>query len=176
MGNTAKSLAIAAALALSVAANATITSYNLVDDPLNFSVSIDYQPGQSAEFYSTSGKWYASAAFIPLGGGIEVIAGSMLHLVAPHANELAPNPHGFNFAFIITAGVASLPNPDWASSVHPNEGHQDSFTAAITPSQLNVYPYTLTLTGSHPVPEPQQFAVLAGLGLLGFGVYRRMRS
>lgn len=87
MGNIVKTLAIAAALALSVAANATITSYDLVDDPLNFSVSIDYQPGDNAEFYSTSGNWYASAAFIPIGGGIEVIAGSILHLVCCPLNN-----------------------------------------------------------------------------------------
>lgn len=179
MGNTAKTLAMAAALTLSAAANAAVTTGTEVNTPFNFSISIDYLPSTSIggyETYSTTGNWYAYANFIPVGTGIEVITGSMQHLVAPHVGELAPNPNVFNFVFIVSGGNGGPFNPFQASFAHPDGQHFDAFSASIGNPTASGYPYSLNLTGSHPVPEPQQFAVLAGLGLLGFGVYRRMRS
>ncbi|HOC00718.1 MAG TPA: hypothetical protein PKM43_18470 [Verrucomicrobiota bacterium] len=184
MGNTAKTLAMAAALTLSAAANAAVNVISAVDTPLSFNATIDYAPQNSFfEFYSANGNWSANVSFVPIGGGLEVVAGSMVHLVGPHTGELAPNPAAFGFAFIVTVGVAAPPS--FAATIPHTVGpHSDSFSASIgAPIFLNPSPqvplgyyYPLTLSGSHPVPEPQQFAVLAGLGLLGFGVYRRMRS
>lgn len=178
MGNIVKTLAIAAALALSVAANAAVTTGTAINTPLNFSIAIDYTPSATVgdyETYSTGGNWYAYANFIPLGAGTEVITGSMQHLVAPHVGDLEPNPNVFNFVFIINGGTAGPVNPVQASLEHPDGQHFDAFRALIGAPQPQG-DYSLTLTGTHVVPEPQQFALFAGLGLLGFGAYRRMRS
>ena len=179
MGNTVRKVAIVAVLAVSMAANAAVTVINpVVNTPLNFSASMDYQPQAGLyEFYSASGNWSASASFVPVFGGVEVVSGTMVHLIAPHPGEMAPSPNTFGFAFVVVGGVPGAPNPVTALLPHPIGPHSDSFSALIAaPIQTPGAAYSLTLTGSHPVPEPQQFALFAGLGLLGFGVYRRMRS
>lgn len=54
------------------------------------------------------------------------------------------------------------PDPTWFSWFNP-EGDEFAFNA--------VTPYTVQV-----VPEPVEYALAAGLGLLGFGLYRRYRS
>lgn len=54
------------------------------------------------------------------------------------------------------------PDPNWLVWLTP-EGDEFVFNA-ITPYTINV------------IPEPAEYAVAAGLGLLGFGLYRRFRN
>ncbi|HOC01218.1 MAG TPA: hypothetical protein PKM43_21015 [Verrucomicrobiota bacterium] len=179
MRNMVKKLVIAVGLAVSMAANAAVMLYNTVDTPLSYSMSIDYDRLDSTEhfYFEFRGNWFCQVGFIPFSGGTELVAGRMYHLVAPHVGDLAPNPNDFEFSFWVTGGILPIPNPGVVTKPHPNGGHFDTFSATIGPSIQGPAPaYSLTLTGSHPVPEPQQFALFAGLGLLAFGAYRRMKS
>lgn len=51
-------------------------------------------------------------------------------------------------------------DPTWSSWIVPNTGDEFAFTG--------ITPYTI-----HVVPEPGEYALAAGLGLAGFGLYRR---
>lgn len=55
------------------------------------------------------------------------------------------------------------PDPGYLSWFVPETGDEFVFNA--------VTPYTV-----HVIPEPVEYAVAAGLGLLGFGLYRRFRN
>ncbi len=55
------------------------------------------------------------------------------------------------------------PDPVWSAWIVPDTGDEFAFTG--------VTPYTI-----HVVPEPAEYALAAGLGLAGFGLYRRYRQ
>lgn len=60
-------------------------------------------------------------------------------------------------------GVYTLrPDPEWSGWIVPDSGDEYTFQSLT--------PYTV-----HVVPEPGEYALAAGLGLVAFGVYRRMR-
>lgn len=71
---------------------------------------------------------------------------------------------------------------DAALDEYENYGTDDPVPATVTLSALtspttgsafpNIYSQDLLIFG--PVPEPQTYALAAGLGLVGFGLYRRM--
>ncbi|MCZ7635125.1 MAG: PEP-CTERM sorting domain-containing protein [Verrucomicrobia bacterium] len=155
----------AAAVMAGTSAKAAVLAVT-TDDAFSINSTITWTPAGAFEFYNYSDEWSISVSFVPA-GGVNVIAGSMAHVKAPHAGEVAPNTP-WNFAFVVP------PTPANAGAVlgHAVGPHSDSFSATISGGPAS---YTLVLDGRHPIPEPAHFALLGGLGLLGFGAYRRFR-
>jgi hypothetical protein len=91
------------------------------------------------------------------------------------------NPSGHSDAPLSSAwyGAVSLQFADANGTVygvvdHPAAGHYDEWGMAL----LRSAPGTIqgSVTAAHLVPEPSAYAMLAGLGLVAFAGYRRMRA
>ena len=153
-------------------------------DDLSVSVSLQIKPGNDVYdtdllAYLDANPWTVRVTAVNPGlnpaSMLVVVFGS--HNVGPHTEELAPNPNTFNVPF----SAMILGNPPYTSTSvalntpHPEGNHQDSWVATLAgPGQGNAY--TLDITGEHVIPEPHQYALMAGLGLLAFGFYRRVRG
>ena len=180
--------------ALLVAAGVGMTAHGGVltfgsNQPLQVSQSLlwDVVSG-TIETYSTAptGPWYIQVDVVPAGAtGAGLLNPSYVaapndrivvwgeHTVGPHPGEAAPNPNTFMHTFVLgpVPSVAPLTLLD-----HPPTGHLDVWQASVASAGGAPYEYGLTLTGSHPVPEPHEYALFAGLGLVAFGAYRRFRA
>jgi hypothetical protein len=170
------SLAVALALAAGAMSHRALAQIpsgitpSLTMDDLCFNLSIGYVPSTNFEIYFVPGggpnPWEIWVTFNG-SASPKVIAGYARHYAAPHPGEIVPNTP-WNFSFFAppggTAGPTNVP--------HPNGNHFDQFYAQLSPVQTN---WLLNVTGCH-IPEPADYAALAGLGLVGFGAYRRFRK
>jgi hypothetical protein len=97
------------------------------------------------------------------------------HNVGPHGE--GPNLTGFSFDFIVAANtvpLAGLTIPLMGSVAHGS--HFDQFTGSFTVMAVggDITSYTLTLTGTHVIPEPATMLLL-GTGLAGVAFKTRKR-
>ena len=173
-----KAMVASAALLGGVVSNAAIVS-DTTSSPSDFGAVIGWTPGVAVEFYSSvDAFWSVSASLVPA-GAVNVVTITGSHNYAPHAGEVSPNPNQFMTAFVLpadadTAVPASLPHPGGAPL------HNDDWSAIIAtgPYEIegNNYDYGILILAAHPVPEPHEYALFAGLGLVAFGAYRRFRT
>ncbi|HOB98078.1 MAG TPA: hypothetical protein PKM43_04945 [Verrucomicrobiota bacterium] len=173
------SFAVPLAAAMSVCGlnvQAAITQVTLSDDPLE--VLAQLRIGTGLATYENVGNWTVSVVNTPVQSASprSILSIFGQHNVAPHAGELAPNPDTFSFQFTLLLGnnfQYAVTQVETQSLSHGD--HADQWFALVRPdTQQNVY--VLELNGTHPIPEPHQYALMAGLGLLGFGAYRRVRA
>jgi hypothetical protein len=172
------SLAVALALAagaMSHRALAQIPSSltpSLTMNNLCFNLTIGYIPSGNFEVYFVPGgpnPWEIWINFNSLGFPTTpaAISGYAQHFVGPHPGEVPINTPWL-FSFLAppggTAGPTNVP--------HPVGSHFDQFYAQLNQVQGG---WLLNVTGCH-IPEPADYAALAGLGLVGFGAYRRFRK
>ena len=171
----------AAALAASglMAANAGVLASALSPGPVStlteFGIGLDWTiDNLTAENYTTVDTyWTVSIDLVPLvsGGPNAVIVVNGQHNAAPHGGELAPNPLTYNKVFVIPPdGIGST---DSAMRPHPVGLDYDQWDVAIL-AGLGGADYKVTVEAQH-VPEPHEYAMMAGLGLMAFGAYRRFR-
>jgi hypothetical protein len=91
------------------------------------------------------------------------------HLVAPHPGEGAPSP-SFLGAAVFTGGVGSGGS---AFGDVPHGSHADVWDMVVKITGPTTA--SIDITVNH-VPEPATYGLIAGLGLVGFGLYRRSRG
>lgn len=87
--------------------------------------------------------------------GIDVLPGEVYQAVL--TVDLAPNSVAFNDAI----------------KLHPSGGHFDYWK--VNAVRLETSKIDVTLNATHNIPEPQTYALFAGLGLIAFAAYRRSR-
>lgn len=144
-----------------------------------------------SESYSVGQYWKVSVENNPAQpGAVSTLLVTGQHLVAAHPGEPAPNPYSFSFTIDLALGNffnSAIPSGIQTAELEHGD-HWDAWRAVVYP--LNDGPwvaenedrqqnhYMLRISGMHlvDVPEPHQFGLLAGLGLLGFGAYRRVRA
>lgn len=174
-----KKLKIAAVAAAVMAVGATSARASVVgstvDSPLVVTSTIDWVPDLTQiEQYNALGMWSITSTFDPFAWKI-TIQGQ--HMVAPHGlPELAPNPSTFNAVFPVPPPAPPGNSVGPIVLQHGNiPGHTDMWVASVSSAPAPAV-WQVKIAGSHNVPEPQQYALFAGLGLLAFGAYRRMRA
>lgn len=143
-------------------------------DDICFDLTIGYIPSGNFEVYFVPGgfnPWEIRVEFNSLVTPATV-DGYARHYVAPHPQEVVPNtPWTFSFT---TANVPDSAGPDDVPHLRwfQSGDHFDRFYAEFSEVPGG---FLLNVTGCH-IPEPADYAALAGLGLLGFGAYRRYRQ
>jgi hypothetical protein len=147
---------------------------SLVMDPICFDLTIGYIPSGNFEVYFVPGglnPWEIRVDFNSLVSPATV-SGYAQHYVAPHPGEVVPNT-AWTFSFT-TAVVPDSAGPTDVPHLLPSGAgdHSDQFFAEFSSVPGG---FLLNVSGCH-IPEPADYAALAGLGLLGFGAYRRFRK
>ncbi len=147
---------------------------SLTMDQYCFDLTIGYIPSGNFEVYFVPGgmnPWEIRVDFNSLSIPATV-SGYAQHYAAPYPGLVVPNT-AWSFAFTTavvpdSAGPTQVPHQD----SNGQGDHYDEFYA-----EFSLVPdgYLLNVTGCH-IPEPADYAALAGLGLLGFGAYRRFRK
>ena len=147
---------------------------SLVMDPICFDLTIGYIPSGNFEVYFVPGgpnPWEIRINFNSLVSPA-IVDGYAQHYTAPHPGEVVPNtPWAFSFTTAVvpdSAGPTDVPHP---FSTYTGD-HFDRFYAEISAVPGG---YLINVSGCH-IPEPADYAALAGLGLVGFGAYRRFRK
>lgn len=165
-----------------VTVSAAITSSWVVDK--NFSNSAD--PDVDAAYHVT-GSWtpltpgdldirsdvFWDSAF---SGSKLTVGGVDIWLLRVDANHkgVAPAPPGFTAVL----GMADVVGNDGTVETYVphsgavGDGDYYKLTANIAPAGT----MNFDLKAAHLVPEPGSFAMIAGLGLVGFATYRRIRA
>jgi len=173
------SLAVALALAAGAMSHRALGQIpsaltpSLTMDVVCFDLTIGYIPSGNLEVYFVPGgpnPWEIRIDFNSLVTPATVV-GYAQHFSTPpwYPTGLVPNPNAWPFSFT-TAVVPDSAGP--TDVPHPVGSHVDRFYA-----EFSAVPggYLLNVTGCH-IPEPADYAALAGLGLVGFGAYRRFRK
>lgn len=169
-------LALAAGcLAGATRSHAAITWGPVAETPTTLSGSATWDGAPSPEtatLNTPGGYWQVSLTF---GSTLKVDLVNLegTHLVAPHVSDTAPGDTielGLIFPRANGSGMADgmiFHNPGASS------GHKDSWVmdASATGAGAEV-----KFTANHGIPEPSTYALVAGLGLLGFATYRRLRQ
>jgi len=179
MTKAVKVAAVTAALVSigAMTANATVTGGAGSDAPLAVSFpSTITDDGVGGAAANGGANWTVMIGYTPLAispfTGVVTVFGQ--HMVNPHGPpELAPNPNVFSAAWLLPSGPQS-----YGASLSHQSAHNDVWSATLTPLTPpgpGFAQYTVGVTGQH-IPEPHQYALMAGLGLLAFGAYRRTRS
>ncbi len=177
---TKLSLAVALALAAGAMSHRALGQIpsaltpSLTMDDICFDLTIGYIPSNNYEVYFVPGglnPWEIRVDFNSLVNPATV-SGYARHYAAPHPGEVVPNTawtFGFTTAVVPdSAGPTDVPH----LLVSGQGDHFDRFYAEFSQVPGG---YLLNVTGCH-IPEPADYAALAGLGLLGFGAYRRFRK
>lgn len=146
----------------------------LTMDVNGFDLTIGYIPSGTYEVYFVPGglnPWEIRVDFNSLVSPATV-KGYAQHYAAPHPGEVVPNT-AWSFAFT-TAVVPASAGPTQVPHLFTSGlgDHYDEFYAEFSQVPGG---YLLNVIGYH-IPEPADYAALAGLGLLGFGAYRRFRK
>lgn len=109
------------------------------------------------------------------------------HMVAPHADEIAPTnldllvyADNLSGASGVTTRSPALQLSD--TMPHPTTNHVDTMTLSLydlngnSPGYLQGDQFAANFTLTHPVPEPETYAMmLAGLGVIGALGRRKLR-
>jgi hypothetical protein len=174
--NIKLSLAVALALAAGAMSHRALGQIpsaltpSLTMDAICFDLTIGFIPSGNYEVYFVPGRqnpWEIRVDFNSLVSPA-VVTGTVQHFVGPHPGDVAPNPNIWSFSFTAPpGGVAGPKDVD-----HPQTDHFDRFYAEMSSVPDG---WLLNVSGCH-IPEPADYAALAGLGLLGFGAYRRFRK
>ena len=175
------SLAVALALAAGAMSHRALGQIpsaltpSLTMDDICFDLTIGYIPTGNYEVYFVPGglnPWEIWITFDSLSTPPAVITGYARHWVAPHPGEIVANtswPFSFTTSVVPdSAGPTNVPHLD----SHGQGNHFDRFFADISAVPGG---YLINVSGCH-IPEPADYAALAGLGLVGFGAYRRFRK
>ena len=153
---------------------AAITWGPVAETPTTLSGSATWSGAPSPEtavLVTPGGNWEVSLTF---GSTLKVDMVNLegTHLVAPHATDSAPGE-------IIELGLI-FPKANGSGSVDgmifhnpgASSGHKDSWTMEASALATGA---AVKFTANHGIPEPSTYAMVAGLGLLGFATFRRLR-
>jgi len=178
-------LVVATLTAGAVTASAAISAITMIDQAT--SVTPPGAPADVDPSYHVNGWWtpltpgdvtikndvFWNSVF---SGSKMTVGGVDIWLMAVEANHKGVAPLVPNFAAVLgmanVVGNNGTVNSYVAHAGAPGDGDYYKFAANIAPSgQMN-----FDLYGKHVVPEPGSFAMIAGLGLVGFAAYRRIRA
>jgi hypothetical protein len=174
------SLAVALALAAGAMSHRALGQIpsaltpSLTMDDICFDLTIGYIPSNNLEVYFVPGGANPWEIRIDFNSKVNpaTISGYAQHYVAPHPGEVVPNtPWVFSFT---TWTVPDSAGPTDVPHLRTDQtgDHFDRFYAEISQVPGG---YLINVSGCH-IPEPADYAALAGLGLVGFGAYRRFRK
>jgi hypothetical protein len=146
---------------------------SLVMDPICFDLTIGYIPSGNYEVYFVPGgpnPWEIRINFNSLVSPA-IVDGYAQHYTAPHPGEVVPNT-AWPFSFTTPPGGTAGPTDVEHLRKDGSGDHFDRFYAEVSQVPGG---WLVNVTGCH-IPEPADYAALAGLGLVGFGAYRRFRK
>jgi len=167
-------LALGAALAATTS-QAAITWGPFTETTTTLSGSANWSGAPDPETASTAtpgGNWWVSLTFSSTAKSYAVVLDGQ-HLVAPHATDSAPGDIielGVLFTKATGSGLANGSlnhNPPPSASSHTDTWHLGATSGAVVDASF---------TASHNIPEPSTYAMIAGLGLVGFAACRRMKG
>jgi hypothetical protein len=173
------SLAVALALAAGAMSHRALGQIpsaltpSLTMDPICFDLTIGYIPSGNYEVYFVPGgpnPWEIRIDFNSLVSPA-TISGYAQHYVAPHPGEVPINT-AWSFSFTAPPGGTAGPTDVPHLRSDQTGDHFDRFFAKVSEVPGG---WLVNVTGCH-IPEPADYAALAGLGLVGFGAYRRFRK
>jgi hypothetical protein len=174
------SLAVALALAAGAMSHRALGQIpsaltpSLTMDDICFDLTIGYIPSGNYEVYFVPGGVNPWEIRIDFNSKVNpaTISGYAQHYVAPHPGEVVPNtPWSFSFT------TGTVPDSAGPTDVpHLRKDQTVTTSTGSTPRSARCrVGYLVNVTGCH-IPEPADYAALAGLGLVGFGAYRRFRK
>ena len=171
--NKGLTLALGAVVA-AVTSQAAITWGPWAETSTTLSGSANWSGSPDPETASTSspgGNWWVSLTFSSTLKSYSVVLDGQ-HLVAPHVDDNAPGDIielGVLFTKSTGSGTAdgSIIHNRGAKAGHTDTWHFDAKSNSIV---------DVSFTAVHSVPEPSTYAMIAGLGLVGFAAFRRFKA
>ena len=175
--NTRRNVPLALAIGVLAGAahlHAAITWGPVAETPTTLSGSATWSGAPSPEtaiLNTPGGNWQVSLTFAST-LKVDLVNLEGTHLVAPHATDTAPGDTielGLIFPKASGSGMADgmiFHNPGASS------GHKDSWVMDASALATGA---SVKFTANHGIPEPSTYALVAGLGLLGFATLRRLR-
>jgi hypothetical protein len=134
-------------------------------------VDVDWSWDPEVASFDTPGlaNWFlfVSANTDPTTTNLWLMRFELQHKAAPHATEGVPPITFKDYSFNYSTGFGTVIN-DTFNVAHPSLGHVDSYSIVLnrspTPSAT-----TLSIQGTHQIPEPSSMVLLAMTGgLIGF--------
>jgi len=182
--------AIGAVLGICVfTTQAAITEISTYMDPDNIATSVEVGPGNGSfstdVAYPGSNPWTVTVGNAPIpNGSLSVLSISGRHNIEPCVDPSSPMPGVLFTALFVLEGGNGYPSVQPGSQqgavyLHDPLGHLNVWLVSVSPydsGQGSQKLYRVDVTGDHIIPEPHQYALMAGLGLLAFGFYRRVRG
>ena len=172
--NKGLTLALGAVVA-AVTSQAAITwgPWAETDTTLSGSANWNGSPDpQTAATATPGGNWWVSLTFSSTIKSYSVVLDGQ-HLVAPDAVDSTPGEIielGVLFTKSTGSGMADgsiRHNPKGVLPTHIDTWHLDAKSNSIV---------DVSFTAVHSVPEPSTYAMIAGLGLVGFAAFRRFKA
>jgi hypothetical protein len=170
-------MAVATLIVGAVTASAAVIDVNtLVDTRDNYFATGEWHlPGGAVTWAAIPGSGHfwnvdVSGNVFSLGGGVN------LYAVAVKGNHKVPSPGGPT-ASLAVGLVDYVGASGHATVTVPHPGGLISQDLWFLNAEINpAGKMNFKVTASHPIPEPGAFALIAGLGLVGFAAYRRTRA
>jgi len=162
---------LVAALAMSTQA-AIIDNGTWVGTPTTLSVSLDWDgiPALPASIYVQGGPNWSVVLFASSTGPTDSFNFAGTHVIAPHPGD---GEVGGSVVGLVQSMNRPYNTAFGGQTTHLNGTHMDVWTINVT--SQNPSGALLTVAAVH-TPEPHQYALFAGLGLVAFGAFRRFRK
>ena len=126
---------------------------------------------ETAAVSSPNGNWWVSLTFSSTVKSYSVVLDGQ-HLVAPHPIDTAPGDIielGVLFTKSTGSGMA-----DGTIRHNPTPGPSDIDIWHMDAKSNSIV--DVSFTAKHNIPEPSTYAMIAGLGLVGFAAFRRFKG
>ncbi len=164
-------MAVATLIVGAVTASAAITLGPVTDTSSQIATTgtWDLTPTGPTQFGGTYWTAWVDGQVVALTGGLQLY---VLKVEGVHAPNAAPPPAP---TASLAVGLVNVPTASGQAlaEVPHNPPGLDKWSLVAWTSAGGI---DFGVTGTHPVPEPGSFALIAGLGLVGFAAYRRTRA
>lgn len=162
-------MAVATLIVGAVTASAAITTSVILETGDDLIFDGTWNPLNDGDTGTAGGTFWTAdvtGKVIDLGGGVNMYT---IAVKGKHNVGGAPQWATLGVGLFDIAG-----SQGWATTSVPHGKGDDvwALTAKINPAGTMKF----NVSANHPIPEPGSFALIAGLGLVGFAAYRRTRA